>query len=232
MNTNPKKQFVDSTRELIGITNVPQDVVISGISITTDPEVFNPTVFFSSEWFAEHISSLVKDEDVLIEVGCGTGIVSIKSAKNNLSLRVHATDINTKAVDLTKLNAEKNGVSERVHSYSGDVLDAIPESVKADSIFWAMPFGYLEPEEVLTGRDTQTFDPGYRAIKKFFVDSKKYLREDGRLLVGFSIDIGHFELLKQIANENGFDLKLLEQTKGMEKDAVSMEIYEAKIIPR
>lgn len=229
MNTNPKKQFIDSTRELIGATNAPQDVVISGISITTDPEVFNPTIFFSSEWFAEQVSNLVKNEGVLIEVGCGTGIVSIKSAKINPSLKVYDTDINTKAAELTKLNAEKNAVSERVYSYSGDVLDAIPESIKADSIFWAMPFGYLEPEEVLTGRDTQTFDPGYRAIKKFFESAKNHLKESGRLLIGFSIDIGHFDLLEKIAAQNGFTLKLLEQTKGIEKDSVSMEIYEARL---
>ena len=230
MNINPKKQFVDSTRELINSSKTSGEAVIAGVSIITDPEVFNPAVFFSSEWFANQISAFVKDESVLIEVGCGTGIVSIKSATVNPNLRVYSTDINTKAAELTKENAKKNNVSERIEAYSGDVLDSIPASVKADSIFWAMPFGYLEPEDSLAGRDTQTFDPGYRAIRKFFADSKSYLKQGGRLLIGFSIDIGHFELLKQIADGNGFNLKLLTQTKGVEKDSVSMEIYEAKLV--
>jgi methylase of polypeptide subunit release factors len=228
MNINPKKQFVDSTRELINSSTTPKEVIISEISIHTDPDVFNPSVFFSSGWFADRISILVQDEDVLIEVGCGTGIVSIKSAIKNQHLHVYATDINTKATELTEINAQKNGVSERISSYSGDVLDAIPESIKADSIFWAMPFGFLDSTDILVGRDTQVFDPGYRAIKKFFSTARVHLKEHGRLLVGFSIDIGHFELLEQIAREHDFHLTLVDQTKGMEKDSVSMEIYEAK----
>lgn len=228
MNINPKQQFIDSTRELINSSTDPEEVVISGVSLLTDPSVFNPSVFFSSEWFAGCISELVQGEHVLIEVGCGSGIVSIKSAIKNPDLHVYATDINTRAAELTEINAEKNGVSSRISSYSGDVLDAIPQSIKADSIFWAMPFGFLDPAEALDGRDTQVFDPGYRAIKKFFADARKYLKENGRLLVGFSVDIGHYELLEQIAHDNGFTLKLLKKTKGIEKDSVSMEIYEVR----
>lgn len=228
MNIIPKKQFIDATRELIDQTTQSQEVIISGVSITTDPEVFNPAVFFSSEWFAEKISEYVKDELVFIEVGCGTGIVSIKSALSNPNLRVYATDINPRAAEVTHLNAVKNNVGERLKTYFGDVFDGIPPEIQADSIFWAMPFGYLDAEEKLEGKDSQVFDPGYRAIRKFFIDAPKLLKEKGRLLIGFSVDIGHYELIEKIAKETGFKLNLLEQTKGIEKDAVSMEIYEAK----
>lgn len=229
MNIKPKQRFIDATRELIAQTNQSQAVVISGVVITTDPEVFNPAVFFSSEWFAEKVSELVREESTLIEVGCGTGIVSIKSALVNPGLTVYATDINNRAKEMTQLNAQNNSVTDRVHAYAGDVFDGLPTDVRADSIFWAMPFGYLDPADSLAGKDSQTFDPSYRAIRKFFTDAKNHLADTGRLLIGFSIDIGHYELLEQIAQETGFALQLLKQTKGMEKDAVSMEIYEAKI---
>lgn len=225
-----KNNFIDSTRELINKSNKSEEVVIGGVRIITDPEVFNPAVFFSSEWFADHVSGLVNGEKVLIEVGCGTGIVSIRSAKDNTDLVVYATDINKKAAEQTKINSKLNGVEDRVVAYSGDVFDSIPNNVKADSIFWAMPFGYLEPENELAGRDNQVFDPGYRAIRKFFTEAKDHLNTSGRLLVGFSIDIGHFELLENIAKENGFTLTKLIDTKGVEKESVSMEIYEAKLV--
>ncbi len=230
MDIAPKSNFINSTRELINKSETSEEVVIGGVRIITDPEVFNPAVFFSSEWFADHVSSLVKGEKVLIEVGCGTGIVSIRSAKDNADLVVHATDINEKAAEQTNINSKLNGVESRVFAYSGDVLDSIPNDVKADSIFWAMPFGYLEPEDELAGRDNQVFDPGYRAIRKFFAEARNHLNESGRLLVGFSVDIGHFELLENIAKENGFTLTTLVDTKGMEKESVSMEIYEARLI--
>lgn len=228
MNIKPKNNFIHSTRELINKTNENSEVEILGIKIITSPEVFNPSVFFSSQWFAEQISKLVNQESVFIEVGCGTGVVSIKCAKENNNLIVYATDINKQAEIQTRINSESNGVLDRVFAFCGDVLDSIPENIKADSIFWAMPFGYLDPKDDLKGRDSQVFDPGYRAIKKFFEDSRKNLKDNGRLLIGFSEDIGHLELLKDIAKENNFDLEIIKKTQGIEKDSVSMEIYEAR----
>lgn len=230
MNIAPKNNFIDSTRSLINSPEGRKKIPVGEIEITTDPEVFDPEIFFSSQWFAKEVAELTKDDKILIEVGCGTGIVSINSAKENRNLIVHATDINEKAKEVTEENARANEVGERVFVYSGDVLDAIPKEVKADSIFWAMPFGYLDPKDELKGRDTQVFDPGYRAIRKFFAEAKDHLNENGKLFVGFSIDIGHFKLLEEIAKENNFELKKILQTKGVEKEAVSMEIYEARLI--
>lgn len=100
-----------------------------------DPEVFNPEIFFSSQWFAQEIAQMVKEESLFIEVGCGTGIVSINIAKENKSLVVHATDINPRAAQLTHQNAIANKVVDRITTYCGDVLDAILQEIKADSIF-------------------------------------------------------------------------------------------------
>lgn len=230
MNIVPKNKFIDSTRELINANIEEKEVMIVGLKIVTNPEVFDPSTFFSSQWFAQEISRLTKNDKVLIEVGCGTGIVSIKCAVENPGLMVHATDIIEQAAEQTRRNANLNDVGDRIHTYHGDVLDGVPMTVHADSIFWAMPFGFLEPGDQLVGRDTQVFDPGYRAIRKFFASAKDYLNVEGRLLVGFSIDIGHLELLQEIAHENNFSLDCVAQTKGIEKEAVSMEIYEARSI--
>lgn len=228
MNINPKEQFIGSTRELINVKKDSETHDLIGLKITTDPEVFDPTVFFSSQWFGDNVSSLVKGEKILIEIGCGTGIVSLKAAKENPELVVYSTDINPSAKETTIKNAELNNLSNQVHAYSGDVFDGLPKDIYADSIFWAMPFGFLNPDEEMTGRDWQVFDPGYRAIRKFFTEAKDHLTGKGRLLVGFSEDIGHLDLLKEIAEENNFSLTLLTNTKGEEKDTVSMEIWEAK----
>jgi methylase of polypeptide subunit release factors len=230
MNINPKSQFIDSTRELINTPTASDTISIDGLTFQTHPEVFNPNIFFSSVWFAREVAQLVQYEKTFIEVGCGTGIVSILVASKSPELEVYSTDINPHAEILTRQNTEVNGASERIRVYCGDVLDAIPRNIQANSIFWSMPFGFLPPEEYMEGRDIQVFDPGYRAIRKFFADAPKHLVDDGRLLIGFSKDIGHYELLESIAIEHHFSLKLLTQTKGVEKDSVSMEIYEAKLV--
>jgi methylase of polypeptide subunit release factors len=228
MKINPKHSFITATRELINKTDSQYEVLVAGVRLKTHPDVFNPKVFFSSEWFANNISSLIRGEEILIEIGCGSGIVGIKAAKGNPDLRVLATDINIEATKLTKENAAINKVSDLITVFNGDVLDGLPKNVKARTIFWSLPFGYLEPEEELTGRDTQTFDPGYRAIRKLFSTARSYMKQNGRLLLGFSSDIGHLELFEEIAKEHSFSLKLIASTKGVEKESVSMEIYEAK----
>ncbi|HEY1041384.1 MAG TPA: class I SAM-dependent methyltransferase [Candidatus Paceibacterota bacterium] len=230
MEIKPKMQFINATRELINQSQQPESVTISSVRITTHPDVFNPSTFFSSKWFADQLSHLIHKESIFIEVGSGTGIVSIKCALSNPKLQIYATDISQKAAELTRANATKNGVSGRVVSYSGNVLDALPERIKADSIFWAMPFGYVEPNYTLVGREAQVFDPGYVAIRKFFTDAVKYLKKKGRLIIGFSSDIGHYELLEKFATENGYSLKLLKRITGQEKSNVSMELHEARLI--
>jgi methylase of polypeptide subunit release factors len=230
MNTIPKKQFIDSTRDLINGSTKSETVGVIGLTITTNPEVFNPVVFFSSQWFATEVARLVVQGKVFIEVGCGTGIVSIKAAKENPALVVYATDINPMAAETTKLNAATNDVGDRITTYCGDVFDSLPVGIRAQNIFWSMPFGLLDAGDSLNGRDWQVFDPGYRAIKKFFATAKDYLAEGGRLLIGFSEDIGHMELLEQAAKENRFSLKLITKTQGMEKDSVSMEIWEGGLL--
>lgn len=227
---NPKEQFIGSTRELINESKDQKIAQVLGLTITTDPEVFDPIIFFSSQWFAEQIAQLIKGEKTIIEVGCGTGIVSLKAAKENPDITVYSTDINPKAAEMTTFNAGQNNLSDQVHAFFGDVFDGLPKDIKAESIFWAMPFGFLNPNEELSGRDWQVFDPGYRAIKKFFAEARNYLSESGRLLIGFSVDIGHLELLEEIAKQNNFSLQLLMKTSGVEKDSVSMEIWEAKFI--
>jgi release factor glutamine methyltransferase len=197
-----------------------------GLKLLIDDEVFNPDIFFSSKWFAENIARFTSHKKSFLEVGCGTGIISLYCAKQNVNLNVYATDINPRASKLTKSNSELNRI-DGVHVYHGDVFDGIPSETKADVIFWSMPFGYLDESEVLNNNDWQVFDPGYRAIRKFFEEAREYLNENGKILFGFSVDVGHFDLIQDIAIENNFELTLINKTNGIEKEDVSMEIWEA-----
>ncbi len=187
MTINPKNQFIDATRELVNAPVQSQTVDIDGVIISTSPHVFNPTVFFSSQWFAGHVSRIVRSEKTFIEIGCGTGIVSIRVAKENPGISVYATDINPKAAEITTINAQANNVVLNI--YSGDVFDGLPSDICADSIFWSMPFGFLDPTDEIAGNDWQVFDPGYRAIRKFFSEARNHMTTGGRLLIGFSEDL-------------------------------------------
>jgi GTP cyclohydrolase II len=147
-----------------------------GHTYSIHPAVFNPAYFPSTAWYAEVVNTLIKDQKQFCEVGCGSGVISCYLAKENKDITIFATDINPFAPENTLYNAQLLQVEDRIKVTSGDVLDGIAESEKFDSIFWAMPFGFMDPGAHLSIEDSQFFDAGYRAIRKFLKDSKKIFK--------------------------------------------------------
>jgi release factor glutamine methyltransferase len=64
------------------------------------------------------------------DVGTGTGAVAVALAVNAPQVEVWATDTNPEAVELARANAERHGVSDRVHVLQGDILDPVPAPVQ------------------------------------------------------------------------------------------------------
>lgn len=75
----------------------------------------------------------VREGDVVIDVGCGTGILGIIAAKLGAS-EVYAVDASPDVVEVGTANATAHGVSDRMHFYAGDLFDPLPEDIKADVI--------------------------------------------------------------------------------------------------
>ncbi len=231
MSVNPKEKFIEETRSLTQASrdmSEPQAVSICGLELTVFPKVFNPGIFFSSCWFAKTVSNYVQKTQAhsFCEVGSGTGIVSIVVAKENESIQVTACDVNPEAVRNTEANVGQAGLKiEVLHS---DVFSKVNNTF--DVIFWALPFGYLESGAEMDLVDTQTFDPGYRAIETFFKEGASHLNPGGTLLFGFSPEIGHMELITTFADQYGWDLSLLEEEVGTEKSDVKMQVFKAKVL--
>ncbi len=57
----------------------------------------------------------------ILDVGCGTGCISVALAKNLHTCAVIAVDIDPDAVEITKSNAALNGVSGRVSAFVGNM---------------------------------------------------------------------------------------------------------------
>jgi release factor glutamine methyltransferase len=60
------------------------------------------------------------------DVGTGTGAVAVALAVNRPEIEVWATDTSKDAVDLARANAERHGVTDRVHVLQGDLLASVP----------------------------------------------------------------------------------------------------------
>lgn len=99
------------------------------MELQLSPHTFAPSTI--SSMLAEALR--VERDDVVIDVGCGSGILGIIAAKLGAS-RVHATDASPDVVAVGRENAVSHGVADRITFYQGDLFDPIPEDVVADVI--------------------------------------------------------------------------------------------------
>lgn len=69
---------------------------------------------------------------VAVEIGCGTGVIGISLALELPRLRVYATEINPRAVELTRHNAHTLGVEARLEVLPGSRFDPLPDSLRGE----------------------------------------------------------------------------------------------------
>lgn len=62
----------------------------------------------------------VEEKNTILEIGCGTGIISLMIAQRNLESEILAIDIDENAVDLASLNFKNSPFSERLKVKQAD----------------------------------------------------------------------------------------------------------------
>ena len=70
-------------------------------------------------------TAIVPEEGVVLDMGCGYGAIGVTLAKAYPRLRVYMVDVNPRAVELARLNAKLNGVSDRVVVLHGDLYEPV-----------------------------------------------------------------------------------------------------------
>ena len=225
---DPKQNEIAQTRKLLKESqNTSFDTfTIENNDFMVHPKVFHPGFFPSSRWFAKKIQKIVKNQEDFCEIGCGSGIISCFVALDNPEINIVATDINSYASENTILNTKRLNLEKNIKIFNGDVLDALDKEHCFDSIFWALPFGFLDPGIKVNLDEMQVFDPGYCSIRKFFKTAKEHLKPNGKLLIGFSSDLGHEDLLNELAIEFNIQLEIIEETEIKEIETVKFQIFQ------
>lgn len=151
-----------------------------GGTITILPHVYVPSDR-SVPRMIERFAPLMRDKAVL-DMGTGTGVLALIAARLGAA-RVVATDVNPKAVENARLNAERLGLSGRVEVRGpGDLFETV-RGERFDVILFNAPWILGEP---VTLYDAAIYDPGYRVIDGFLRDAPGHLAEGGTILLQYS----------------------------------------------
>ncbi|MBW6462379.1 MAG: methyltransferase [DPANN group archaeon] len=148
-------------------------------SIETDNNVYEPSE--DTYLLISALEKIVLKKDFkILEVGCGTGIVSISLSSKVAS--VVACDINSYAVKLALSNVEKNRCNN-VKVIESDLFSNI--SGKFDLIVFNTPYLPQDADEDVSGEINYAWDGGVdgrKVIDRFLSGVSDFLSEKGCIL--------------------------------------------------
>jgi 16S rRNA (guanine1207-N2)-methyltransferase len=87
----------------------------------------------------EAAPAAVPEARVVVDLGCGNGVVATVVARDRPRVQVVATDVSAAAIASTRLTADLNGVGERVRTVRSDAGDELDED-SADLVLCNPPF--------------------------------------------------------------------------------------------
>ncbi|MFF9285730.1 methyltransferase [Streptomyces griseosporeus] len=179
-----------------------QTVPFLGLKLTVPSTVMTPcpvSPILGGAIFAE-----VQEGDRVLDMGTGSGSLAITAAAK--ASEVLAVDINPDAVEAVLANAQRNGVADRVQARVSDVFSAVEGTF--DLIIFNPPFQWFAARDVA---DSATTDEGYGALTRFFGEARRYLAENGRMMIFFST-MGDVRYLQKLIDEAGFQHEVVFRT--------------------
>jgi len=158
-----------------------KEISFGTLRITVLPRVYEPAE--DSFLLATYASSL---SGSVLEIGCGSGIVSLSAAQASPKNIVLGVDINPKAVKCASENARANGIKNATFAIS-DLFSNVPSSQKFDFILFNPPYlPTTRAERLLSPEENAAYDggaSGLNVFKKFIAEAPAHLADGGKVAV-------------------------------------------------
>lgn len=208
----------------------PYITQVNGLDFVVLPGVHSPKYFQGTSICSELVPKYVNANDLFLEIGCGTGVVSCFVAKKQEMLKGRvipsqaqlqafdlgirefygcvASDISKDAQRNTRINALLHNIGG-VEVRCGDLFGSVNWEERFDKIFWNVPI-----IDAKLGKDpyaVSVSDPNYEAFGRFLKEGQDHLGPNGKLMFSFSREWGNFPLMENLCRQAGLAHRLLEE---------------------
>ena len=174
-----------------------------GVTVKVFQGVFHPGLFYSTKFLIDYILTQHLKDKSLLELGCGTGLLSIIAKQNGAV--VTATDLSERAIENVTLNANQNNVHIKIiHS---DLFDLI-EQKPFDWIIINPPYyaRSVKTEEELAWHCGEEFE----YFKKLFSTLKDYMHSTTQVIMVLTLGC-ELDTIFTIAKNHQFNFELLQE---------------------
>ena len=156
-----------------------------------------------------------------LEIGIGSGAISIALLKNRPHLIMYGVDISEKALQLSALNAKINNVLDRFIIIKSNLFENIPD-IKFDFIVSNPP--YIAQEEYETLEEEVKKEPvealiagkeGTEFYERIINKGINYLKE--KSFFAFEIGYKQGEYVKKLLEDKGFKVSIIKDYQGHDR---------------
>lgn len=200
--------------ERIPVQYLTNEAYFMGFKFYVDENVLIPRP--ETEVLVEEVIEIVKqnfNDNVkkfsILDLGTGSGCIACVLAKQLGDIKITASDISDKAINIAKTNAKSLSVAEKINFIYSDMFNVIDE--KFNIIVSNPPYISINEKESLQ-IEVVNHEPhlalfvndekGLSFYEKLAFESVNYLEKDGVLAV--ECGIYQAELIKSIFEKNGF----------------------------
>ena len=193
-----------------------------GTTVEVRPGVFHPGLFHSTHFLLDYLLPQITKGQTFLELGSGTGLISIIAAKKGLT--VTATDISHAAKSNTEWNIQKNNV--RVLTFQSDLFKEIPVQ-QFDWIVINPPY-YAA---AITNEESYAWNAGenFEYFTRLFSSIRAYMHDGTNAVMVITLGTD-LQKISSIASANGLILdQLAERKMVFDKRDFIFRIREARI---
>jgi release factor glutamine methyltransferase len=206
---NVYREFIRRRSKSEPLQYIIGKVEFFGLEFNVNPSVLIPRQ--ETEILVETIINSVNKEDNLriLDIGVGSGNISVSLAKHLPNSKITATDISQEAIVIAKANAEMNNVLDRINFinhniFRDDLNDGFDVVVSNPPYISEKEFPELKDElKVYEPRNALTdFSDGFNYFKIISSRAQEFLKNNGKIF--FEVGYEQSEDVKKILGENNF----------------------------